>query len=132
MRLVRSLRHWHSVKLGVTCVSMTNARPSSRSIEDLDALQDAISESTPPSHAFGRAATTGASPADKAQDLAQLETQLESLEVSMVHMHAFRSTEPPVVSVEDLRGLTKAELTTLGLEEGEVARVLVWLSSQCS
>ena len=75
--------------------------------EDFAALSLAVQRASPPSHAFGRAKTTGV---DQEEAAREFEEVLSALGLSE-HSRALRADG--VMDVEDLRGLTDAEADSL-------------------
>ena len=102
-------------------------------VAGLAALAEAVQAQALPSHAFGRAATTGASGTQRppVAEAAAFDSMLSQLGLS-AHADALRATA--IVNVDELRDMTVDEMREdrILFTEQEIARVLAWQNSFAS
>ena len=102
-------------------------------VAGLAGLAEAVQAQALPSHAFGRAATTGASDSQRppVAEAAAFDSILSQLGLS-AHADALRATA--IVNVDELRDMTVDEMREdrILFTEQEIARVLAWQNSFAS
>ena len=93
--------------------------------EDLVALSIAVQSASPPTHAFGRAATTGSRELDGATEDRQFVDLLASLGLQG---HAVALEAQAIVTCDELRDLTESEMDSLGMTAAERASLAAWVA----
>jgi hypothetical protein len=94
------------------------------------ALSIAVENASPPSHAFGRTATTGQSP--EGRSAIQEEDRLfDTLLVSLgLQGYATALRAQAIVTAEELQDLTDREMESLGMTIGDRAIIVDWAAAR--
>lgn len=110
---------------------MLQLQPTASSLHaDMAALSIAVENASPPSHAFGRTATTGQSP--EGRSAMQEEDRLfDTLLVSLgLQGYATALRAQAIVTAEELQDLTDREMESLGMTIGDRARIVDWAAAR--